>query len=722
VRLANAMLAAAAVLLVVVAPAAAAGQAQGAAGTILFTSGNDLGVENGPRRPTVFKLGQTTTITSVLDYHWNGGRGAAPGEIALRRAEDGKQFGPWQAVAQQPALPVNWIVYPHLTVKPGTYTILDSDPATWAQNAASGNRGMSFVRGFVRGETTAGASVSTIAVTTAIAAPEATLGALSGAGANQVLALLAAGTEVAAGAKTAAYAPPFGRLSTASVTNAKALASDLYQAVDLRTRAAVALAGVQTAYGAAAAAANKGDEKTAREQLAIASAYLQMAQAMQAALHQLALQAKAVPPLRAAPPAKATASPSQSNVASNPKILSGTMCGADADGQWVNPSHCAVLQTWVKDTGNSLPRYAVFPYSGGCENENGQWSSACYDWYERALNCEMRAQNTPGFDKSKCAGSPYLWDAFHNAAPPASTAPANGSDEKAEEIALHQRNIGIIQSTLDKDKAALANERDPARRAELQRRILGDEADLGAERDLIASIETGKDVHTRTAYDDYAHDLFVQRIRDSQAEMLAALGAREKLEHLVALAPPDKQETVQDFIDRHAGTIDVTQLRAAFKAVSDLVGGEYEQEAAKENERAVQFDDYLKRAENVKTIADYASSVGPYKYSYALIEAAVGGDPTEIRKSAGAFEADYAATAFIRVEFGPQWETAYRATVKLATEGPSAAVSQAAQQYNPWISAGAEALKGYDKGFWGASGDAAKPFLKASLQRLKDSS
>ena len=145
-RLANAMLAAAAVLLVVVAPAAAAGQAQGAAGTILFTSGNDLGVENGPRRPTVFKLGQTTTITSVLDYHWNGGRGAAPGEIALRRAEDGKQFGPWQAVAQQPALPVNWIVYPHLTVKPGTYTILDSDPATWAQNAASGNRGMSFVR------------------------------------------------------------------------------------------------------------------------------------------------------------------------------------------------------------------------------------------------------------------------------------------------------------------------------------------------------------------------------------------------------------------------------------------------------------------------------------------------------------------------------------------------------------------------------------------------
>ncbi|MFY9779898.1 MAG: hypothetical protein WAJ85_05240 [Candidatus Baltobacteraceae bacterium] len=426
------MLAAAAVLLVVVAPAAAAGQAQGAAGTILFTSGNDLGVENGPRRPTVFKLGQTTTITSVLDYHWNGGRGAAPGEIALRRAEDGKQFGPWQAVAQQPALPVNWIVYPHLTVKPGTYTILDSDPATWAQNAASGNRGMSFVRGFVRGETTAGASVSTIAVTTAIAAPEATLGALSGAGANQVLALLAAGTEVAAGAKTAAYAPPFGRLSTASVTNAKALASDLYQAVDLRTRAAVALAGVQTAYGAAAAAANKGDEKTAREQLAIASAYLQMAQAMQAALHQLALQAKAVPPLRAAPPAKATASPSQSNVASNPKILSGTMCGADADGQWVNPSHCAVLQTWVKDTGNSLPRYAVFPYSGGCENENGQWSSACYDWYERALNCEMRAQNTPGFDKSKCAGSPYLWDAFHNAAPP-------GVDRAGERIGREGR-------------------------------------------------------------------------------------------------------------------------------------------------------------------------------------------------------------------------------------------------------------------------------------------
>ncbi len=105
-----------------------ASPAQIARNQVLFT-GNDLGVANGGRSPR-FTLTAPTTISFIMSYHYNNGQGAPPGALGLRRS-DGKMYGPWQATGINK---VYWVVSPEVTLPPGTYEVIDSDPATWSQN------------------------------------------------------------------------------------------------------------------------------------------------------------------------------------------------------------------------------------------------------------------------------------------------------------------------------------------------------------------------------------------------------------------------------------------------------------------------------------------------------------------------------------------------------------------------------------------------------------
>ncbi|NLB54007.1 MAG: hypothetical protein GX808_13870 [Syntrophomonadaceae bacterium] len=108
---------------------------------------NIMAVYNGPTVPTTFSVNSPHLVTEIHDYHWNNAQGAAPGTIGLQD-QNGKMYGPWQAVgtAGQGGVPnANWYVYPNIVIPAGTYTIIDSDPATWSQNGDSGGKGMSYV-------------------------------------------------------------------------------------------------------------------------------------------------------------------------------------------------------------------------------------------------------------------------------------------------------------------------------------------------------------------------------------------------------------------------------------------------------------------------------------------------------------------------------------------------------------------------------------------------
>lgn len=105
-------------------------------------------VENGPTAPTTFTISTPHLVTYIKNYHWNYGKGAAPGKIGLRD-EQGRIYGPWQASGspgQGGVQNANWEVFPNIVIPAGTYTVTDSEPSTWSQNAESGGRGMGVVK------------------------------------------------------------------------------------------------------------------------------------------------------------------------------------------------------------------------------------------------------------------------------------------------------------------------------------------------------------------------------------------------------------------------------------------------------------------------------------------------------------------------------------------------------------------------------------------------
>ena len=122
----------------------------GKRGAEIFNSMNGLGVANRPTAPATFIVSRPHVITMISTYHWNDGRGTGAGAIRLVDA-NGQVFGPWPvigAAGQGGAPNVNWTCTPNAEIPAGTYTIVDSDPATWSQNAESGGRGMAVVKGY----------------------------------------------------------------------------------------------------------------------------------------------------------------------------------------------------------------------------------------------------------------------------------------------------------------------------------------------------------------------------------------------------------------------------------------------------------------------------------------------------------------------------------------------------------------------------------------------
>lgn len=126
----------------------------------LIKTTSDAAVLNQPLTPTTFRLDQPMALTMIFTYHWNYGQGMAPGRISLRH-EDGTVYGPWPAVPSYKYWVVNFIkpgeasfeltrvaVTPQCPVlKPGRYTVVDSSPQTWSQNAETGYMGITLAKG-----------------------------------------------------------------------------------------------------------------------------------------------------------------------------------------------------------------------------------------------------------------------------------------------------------------------------------------------------------------------------------------------------------------------------------------------------------------------------------------------------------------------------------------------------------------------------------------------
>jgi len=124
------------------------------ASTIL-NSFNSSGVSSGPSSSAVFSVSTDVKITKVMTYHYNNGNGSTPGTIALKHS-DGTTYGPWSASGTTQNQ--YWTVIPNVTIKAGTYTVVDSNTTTWSYNSSSKNAGFVQIEGDV--VTTSSSSVS----------------------------------------------------------------------------------------------------------------------------------------------------------------------------------------------------------------------------------------------------------------------------------------------------------------------------------------------------------------------------------------------------------------------------------------------------------------------------------------------------------------------------------------------------------------------------------
>jgi hypothetical protein len=121
---------------------------------VIYSNGNIAGVQNNPTSETTFTIDAMHQVTFIYTYHYFN-NGKLPGTIALRHA-DGTVYGPWQAAGAlgQGGVPnAYWFVLPNVKLKPGTYTVIDSDRATWSQNSGSSGAGFVEIRGIKTGPT-----------------------------------------------------------------------------------------------------------------------------------------------------------------------------------------------------------------------------------------------------------------------------------------------------------------------------------------------------------------------------------------------------------------------------------------------------------------------------------------------------------------------------------------------------------------------------------------
>lgn len=122
--------------------------------TYLLNIGNGLVVSGGGTSPS-FTIDTPHVITEMYSYNYGDGDGSpGAGTLALRAA-DGTVYGPWECTADegQGGVPnALWFAYPDAEIPAGTYTMVNSNPATWSHNEQSGGLGFSYVKGTPVGE------------------------------------------------------------------------------------------------------------------------------------------------------------------------------------------------------------------------------------------------------------------------------------------------------------------------------------------------------------------------------------------------------------------------------------------------------------------------------------------------------------------------------------------------------------------------------------------
>jgi hypothetical protein len=112
----------------------------------IILSGNGMAVHNGGK-PFTFTISKPRRVREIWSYHWNNEKGKLGGTITLKGASGETQYKVTRTAPGQGGVSnAYWIADVDFVIQPDTYTFIDSDPASWAQNAESGGKGMGWIK------------------------------------------------------------------------------------------------------------------------------------------------------------------------------------------------------------------------------------------------------------------------------------------------------------------------------------------------------------------------------------------------------------------------------------------------------------------------------------------------------------------------------------------------------------------------------------------------
>jgi hypothetical protein len=170
------------------------------------------------------------------------------------------------------------------------------------------------------------------------------------------------------------------------------------------------------------------------------------------------------------------------------------------------------------------------------------------------------------------------------------------SDGREDAITFHRSMIEVLEGNLQREERELATTTDPARRQQLRWRILHIRSDIQAERDLIASYKTGTVVHTRTAFDDYAQQQFIARLKTEAERIDRTRTIVAGIERQIQLLPEDQRDGMRrkarELLDAEMiAKGDIERARRLAQAINEQLQGYWEGQAAIAEEEAIRQEE-----------------------------------------------------------------------------------------------------------------------------------
>lgn len=160
---------------------------------------------------------------------------------------------------------------------------------------------------------------------------------------------------------------------------------------------------------------------------------------------------------------------------------------------------------------------------------------------------------------------------------------------KADQIAVHKRNIEFYQGSLSQWRSDLQSASTPDRVKELNQRLVDAYTEISREKDLITSIQSGTLVHTRSMAEDVQHAQVIascyedlrkcKEIQDNAIRARNFEKAVESTRGLINMLSPEESGLMHEWANKHLGVEtfakhDTAKLKKIASAVLNKVQGQ----------------------------------------------------------------------------------------------------------------------------------------------------